>query len=177
MSHDAFGLGIVVRIAASAHRANRPWLASSRAVDHRCILGGFNWSSQHLDGGICDDRLNPLCDPLSERWTQSLAGSRLLMAACVHRPADRVADRKARHGTTLLSAGGRRSGFGNGAGWCHASNASAGLRNKGCSWWRRCVRSRRAAAPLTPIRCHRAEPMEHDGPPRAYSYCVESGLR
>lgn len=46
--HEAFGLGIIVRIAAAAHRTDQAIGGQCLAVDLGSVLGRFNRSPQHL---------------------------------------------------------------------------------------------------------------------------------
>src|SRR5437588_7455330 len=67
--HKALRLSIVVRIADPAHaRLNVVGRKHSRVVA-TSVLGGFKWSSQHLDGGGCDE---PSKATFGSVWTDAI---------------------------------------------------------------------------------------------------------
>ena len=45
--HEALRLGVVIRVAAAAHRADQAMCGQQLAIDLRRVLLGFNQSSQH----------------------------------------------------------------------------------------------------------------------------------
>jgi hypothetical protein len=51
---ERFGDGVVVGAAFGAHRDRDPGVAGFLTERQRDELGGFNWSSQHLDVRSCD---------------------------------------------------------------------------------------------------------------------------
>src|ERR1700723_3718496 len=52
---DGFGESIVVAVADVAYRRLDTRFRQALGVFDRDVLGGFKWSSQHLDGGGCDE--------------------------------------------------------------------------------------------------------------------------
>ena len=53
--HEALRFGVVVGISPAAHRARELVLGKQLPVGESRVLGGFKRSSQHLDGGGCDE--------------------------------------------------------------------------------------------------------------------------
>ena len=51
---ERFGDGVVVRVAAGAHRDRDPRVAGGPPERQAHVLGGFNWSSQRLTLEGCD---------------------------------------------------------------------------------------------------------------------------
>ena len=83
--HEALRLGVIVRIAAPAHRADKTVAKQRLPIALRGVLGGFKWSSQHLDGS-CDEHSKTA---LGSFWagalvlTRSTAGGRARGAAAI----------------------------------------------------------------------------------------------
>ena len=53
---EALAHGVVVRVANRTHRRTHAGFAAAMAELDRSVLGELNWSSQHLEGGGCDDQ-------------------------------------------------------------------------------------------------------------------------
>ena len=51
---DRLGQGIVIAVATGADRGDRAGLGQALGVADGEVLGGFNWSSQHLEHGGVD---------------------------------------------------------------------------------------------------------------------------
>src|SRR5262245_53550807 len=86
-SVDGLGQSIVVAIAHAAYRGLDAGLRQALGVFDRDVLGGFKWSSQHLDGGGYDE---PSKATFGSFWTdaivfpRSTAGGRRL-TSCSYR--------------------------------------------------------------------------------------------
>src|SRR5271154_5013695 len=82
---DGFGESIVVRVADATHRRLDTGLRQALGVSDGDVLGGFKWSSQHLDGS-CDEHSKTA---LGSFWagalvlTRSTAGGRARGAAAI----------------------------------------------------------------------------------------------
>src|SRR5271154_154214 len=80
-----FGESIVVAVADAAYRRLDPGFGEALGVLDRNILGGFKWSSQHIDGS-CDEHSKTA---LGSFWagalvlTRSTAGGRARGAAAI----------------------------------------------------------------------------------------------
>src|SRR3954463_6165427 len=65
--HEALRLGIVIRVAASAHRSNKPVCGEDLPAGFAGVLGGFTWSSQQglsvLSGGTGPEPRQVLSSP------------------------------------------------------------------------------------------------------------------